>query len=455
MIFRIFSISIVFLLISFALFCCFYEAPFRTKFLKIPRPSDHVIFFLEMAIIALSLYLSLFLSILTPRGDSAYFATVIAKLLDEPFSGFYTHSGITYPPLFNYLFYLLGLFLRHFGIPIDCTYRSFVFFIKLPGICCEFLMAALIYQLAKKYTEDTPRIIILFLVLLNPGYLFITCYISQVDALYTFFMLLTLYLIYIRRLRTSYFAFAAAILFKFQAIFITPVLIFAIINQVFLHDFGWKKFFAHLGSGLLAIACMALSYLPFAYDFSFGATSQGILENFTSSVASYGYASQNAYNFWTLIGYNWYKANTFLGPFPCNTWGTIFIILLVFLSILLFWKNRHDTSIYPQLAALLVSGTFCFSVKMMARYLYPAIILLIFGYTLKPTLKRLTCAVSFSIAFFLASTFNYMVYPHRLYSRSLVLPYVISFYVLACFFFLVYTIWSEGKSEESGAHVHL
>lgn len=457
MILKLFILSILYL-IGFLILshCCNSKISAKTAF------------YLELFIFFLSLYLHLFLAVLTPNGDSVYFVNIMTHLTEEPFFGFYDRTGITYPPLFNYTFFLLGKLMLFLQIPFNWRFRSFIFCIKFPGICCEFLMAFIIYQAAKKYLPETKRSIPLFLILMNPGYLLVTSYISQVDALYSFFVLLTVCLIVNRRLKTAYFTFAAGILFKFQTLFISPILILAIIEQVLLHNFSPKRFFTHLFTGLSAIACMVLSYLPFLYDFHTGISTQmGLTYNFSSSVEGYGRASANAYNFWTLLGYNLRYDSEYFGPFPCRAWGTFFIALLMVLCGVFFilatgircrfpvLRNffgnyssvfrLFDIHLYPLFAAFMVSGIFCFSMRMMARYLYPAVVLLVYAYALKPTRKRLACAVSFSVAFFLNVWCDFMVYPYAAYRRNLVLPYLISFYMMGCFIGLVYTIINEIK----------
>lgn len=413
-------------------------------------------FFLELSILFLSIYLHLYLAVLTPNGDSVYFSNIMTRLTEEPFFGFYERTGITYPPLFNYTFFCLGKLLQLLHIPFNWRFRSFIFCIKLPGILCEFLMALIIYRTARKYLTENKRYLSLFLILVNPGYLMVTSYISQIDALYSFFVLLTLFLIANRHLKTAYFTFAAGILFKFQTLFIGPVLLLAIIEQVILHDFSPRRFFTHLFAGLSAIACMVLSYIPFLYDFHVGLSAQmGLTHNFTSSVEGYGRASTNAYNFWTLLGYNLKYDSEYFGPLPCRVWGIIFIVLLVMLcGVFFFFAVRTDrrhlcrplaASLYPMFAAFIVSGIFCFSMRMMARYLYPAVVLLIYAYALKPTKKRLFCTLSFSVAFFLNVWCDFMVYPYAEYRKELILPYLISFYMLGCFLGLCGTIICEIK----------
>ncbi len=402
-------------------------------------------FYLELLMLFISLYLHLMLSIVTPTGDSVYFSDIMTKLTTKPFYGFYVNAGITYPSLFNYVYYLIARSLLAFGVPLIWQNRIFVFAVKFPCICAEFAMTALVYRTAKKYVTDIfRRLLLLFLLLFNPGYLFVTAYICQVDALYTFFVLLTVYLIMTEHLKASYFSFAAGILFKFQTVFIGPILILGIIKQVILTDFSWKRFFSHLFTGLFAICCMILSYIPFIYDFGHTQLADGGLSsNLTSSVIGYSRASTNAYNFWTLLGYNLKYDSNYWGPFTCRTWGTFFIVLLVIVCCILFFQKKENPTIYPALAALLVSGIFCFSMRMMSRYLYPAIILLFLACAKKPSKQRYISAILFSLSFFANVWCDYMLYPYTAYHTDLVLPYVLSAFMLICFGYSVYVLIRE------------
>lgn len=412
--------------------------------------SPNKVFITEAVIFGLSLYLNLLLGILTATGDSYFFVSVMTRFTqsDTPFAGFYANNGISYPPLFNYIYYVISLILKLFHVPISYTSEPFILAVKLPGILCEFLMAWILYRYAKKNLPYGQTIPILLLTLLNPAYLLITAYICQIDALYVFFMLLTVVLIYEKRLKLSYFAFAAAAMCKFQTIFMTPVIIYAVLREVFLHDFNWKKFREHLLTGLSAVFCMFLSYLPFVWDFSSGTFYKGgVTVNLTSSLKSYGLASQNTYNLWNLLGYNYLSEELYFGPFTCEAWGTIFLVLLVLLCSVLFYLHQNSLDIYPMLGAVLVSGTVCFATRMMARYLYPAVPFLILGFVLKPTRRRFLCALAYTIALFLLNSFDYLIYPMDQYSAQLILPKIISVYVLGCFCFLVHTVIHEKDSE--------
>ncbi len=403
----------------------------------------------EAAIFGVSLYLNLLLGILTATGDSSFFVSVMTRFTqsDSPFAGYYARGGITYPPLFNYIYYLLAQALQLLHIPISYTSEAFILAVKLPGILCEFAMAWMLYRYAKKNLPKGQTIPILLLTLLNPAYLLVTAYICQIDALYVFFMLLTVMLSCEHRLKLSYFTFAAAIMCKFQAIFITPVLILAAVREVMSPAFSPKKFRRHLLAALAAVCCMFVSYLPFVWDAASGTFYKGgVTINFATSIKSYGLASQNTYNFWTLLGYNYLSEDLACGPFTCKDWGMFFIVLLVLLCAALFLLHKGNPHIYPMLGAVLVSGTVCFATRMMPRYLYPAVPLLILGYLLYPSRRRFLCALCFTAALFLLNGFDYLIYPMEAYAKELVLPRVVAVYLLGCVGFLVSTVLREAST---------
>lgn len=92
-----------------------------------------------------------------------------------------------------------------------------------------------------------------------------------------------------------------------------------------------------------------------------------------------------------------------------------FRISITDLCIMLFWIHREDRTIYPLLAALLISGTVCFAVRMMPRYLYAAAGLTIFVFMLKWTKKRFICMISMNLCLFLINACDYLLYLITIY----------------------------------------
>ena len=122
MITRLFLICTLYLLCSLLLY----------RYCNSKRCSGKITFMIELFVLFLSVYLNLFLALLTPTGDSVYFSSVMTRLTENGFFGFYDNAGITYPPLFNYVFFVLAKFLTALGIPLKWSYRAFVFGVKLP-----------------------------------------------------------------------------------------------------------------------------------------------------------------------------------------------------------------------------------------------------------------------------------------------------------------------------------
>lgn len=118
-----------------------------------------------------------------------------------------------------------------------------------------------------------------------------------------------------------------------------PIIIYSIIEQVFLHDFNTKKMLRDLIGGLASLAAMVLVALPFGLEKS--------LEKYTGTLGMFEYCSVNAYNFWAIVGKNWHEQTEKFLFIPAQTWGTIAIIAAVVLSAVgIFSKWKNDKSKY-------------------------------------------------------------------------------------------------------------
>ena len=149
-----------------------------------------------------------------------------------------------------------------------------------------------------------------------------------------------------------------------------------IIDHVFLQDFNWKKFGINLGMGLTAILCMVISVLPYGL--------QKVISLYTNTVGSFEYASVNAYNFWTLCGKNWISQGEAKLGLTYQTWGTIFILLIIIATVFISFRCKKTEAKYSYIGAVLIIGIFMFSVRMHERYMYPAMAFLLLAYVMKP-----------------------------------------------------------------------
>ncbi len=393
------------------------------------------------------IYMCLVLSTYEAIGDSVWMEDNTTKLLSQGFWGFYDNRGIIYPPLYNYLYYIVGTIDNMLMIPIDWTSKLFILSGKIPNLTALLLMTFFIYKTGEKVKKEN-QLLLFFMSLYQPGYLLAGVLVLQFDPLYTSFAILTLLLLYKGKLKWAYFAFAAGLMFKYQILFISPIILWVTIDKVILKNFTLKNFNAHLIAGVCAIGFILLAHLPFFYSLKNGFTADSTLtSNFEKSVVGFQRASTNGYNFWTLLGYNMESADSMWGPFTCATWGHIFLLMLIIISGILYFKYKGIRECFPMIAAFMTSGIFCFENKMMARYLYPTIILLVFAYAIHPTMKRLIASVLFSCAFFINIMYDFFIIPYaKAYDHSRPEPYIFSAFMLFFFGYLCYVIISEIKN---------
>ena len=218
-----------------------------------------------------------------------------------------------YPPGYMYILYVVGAIRALFSWAWDST--ASIVLTKMPAIIADMVTGWLIYKIACKRMRETGAALVSALYLLCPMIILDSAVWGQTDSVFTVFMLLMCYLISEKKLILSYFVFAIGILIKPQSLFFTPVLICGIIDQVFLEDFNWKKFFKNLGLGVAAILMIGVLMIPFGFSEA--------LKQYTGTLGSYEYASINAYNFWNMLGLNWSSQyDKLLGiQYSHNTYG--------------------------------------------------------------------------------------------------------------------------------------
>lgn len=445
---------------------------------------------------ALSFVLRAYFLLTQTNGDVKYYVSAMNNLLDNGFFGYYDRAKIVYPPFFNYVYCLLGQLLRLLHIPLTHMAQLPILVLKLPQTACDYLTAMFLYRTGAR-RDNRLGFSLCCLYILNPAVIFDSAYVGQVDSIYSLFVLLTIWCVIKRRSDIACFLFVIGFLFKYQTVFIFPVLLFGLLQEVFFIDFGWKKFRHYLLFGCLSIALVFAAYLPFIYDFVSGRFAPELMfATVGASIKGYACCSMNAYNLWTLLGYNLKSVDSRYLFLTAGTWGTIHIVLLTCGCFLLFWwilfvgktspgrgirtfsKNTHavedtakkeaclqhstsatdrfndtlplhqntadKTSEVPALlGAWLITGIFCFSVKMMCRYLFPAIALLYLTYALHPGKRLRRCVSIFSILYVPVIMLPLTCYSYEQYHDSLILPRVLSAGMIGAFLYLSYVIWKE------------
>ena len=324
--------------------------------------------------------------------DMSCFKSWSDMVFNEGISKFYYLDAFTdYPPGYMLVLWVVAAIRHLFGIETGST--TGIFLIKLFPILCDLGTGCLIYIIAKKRFSEAVSLVIMAIYVLNPVIVLNSSVWGQVDGVFTLAVLATCYLCMEGKRIPAYFIFCIGVLMKPQTLIFTPILIFTIIEQVFLKDFNTKKMLRDLAGGVAAIGIMFLAAAPFGLG--------KVISQYVDTLGSYEYCTVNAYNFWMILGKNWSSQSDPFLFLKCRTWGTIAIFVAVGLSAWIFFRCKEEKSKYFLSMAALVSVMFLFSVRMHERYLFPVIALVLVGFLLKPTRELFYTFIGFTVVQFL------------------------------------------------------
>ncbi len=415
----------------------------------IPSDKDKSIgFSVFIAIFAAALLVRIIIAVMY-RGyevDINCFVSWSDMVFNDGFGAFYKSESFTdYPPGYMYILYLVGAIRSLFGMAWDSAASTLM--VKLPAIIADMASGWLVYRIASKRVKETGAALLSALYLFCPAVILDSVVWGQTDAVFTFCVAFMCYLVTEKKLIPSYFIFAIGILIKPQTLIFTPVLICGIIDQVFLEDFNWDKFFKNLGSGIAAILLIGLLMMPYGFS--------DALSQYTETLGSYEYASVNAYNIWTLMGLNWAGQDGYLIGITYKTWGMMAIVLTVVFSIIISLRSKKSPSKYYFIGAFIVTCVFMFSVRMHERYIFPAMLLLIMCYSVRQRkeiyiLYTLTSAMAFYnivhvLLFYDPNNFDRLEPAAILIAAGLLVTVIYMFYVTAKY----YWDYTPEKSEQN------
>ena len=279
-----------------------------------------------------------------------------------------------YPPGYMLILYVVAAFRNLFGIETASSLGIYV--IKFVPMICDLAAGYLVYQLASKRFTSRGAMLCCAAYVFNPAIIVNSAAWGQVDSVFTLAIVYMCYLFYQEKRVPAYFLFAAAILIKPQALILAPILIFVIIEQVFMRKPKLKAVMIELGLGLVAIASMIAVAFPFGLS--------RVIEQYGDTMGSYPYASLNAYNLWTLLGQNWISQDSQFMFMSIRQWGMVFIVGIVLLAAFIFFKMKDDKSKYFIVPAFISFAVFALSARMHERYMYPALILMLLAFLVKP-----------------------------------------------------------------------
>lgn len=369
------------------------------------------------------------------KPDVQCFSSWADMVYKHGFSKFYKLDAFTdYPPGYMYILYIIGFIKRVFSLGSLDT--ATVLILKMPAILCDLATGYLIFALARKHASLITALTTAALYLFNPAVFTDSALWGQVDSVLTLCLLGVILCAYYGKLIPAYFLFALAILIKPQALIMTPILIWAVIEQVFLNNFSWNKFWKNLGFGLCAICALALSMTPFGLS--------SVISQYTETLASYPYATVNTFNLWGAFNLNWEP----LTP-AMSAAGNIFIAFIVAATAIIFFRSQ-DKSKYFFVAGFLFFATLTLSTKMHERYAFPCIVMILCAFVTTKNIHNLSLFALCSATQFINMGYVLFLYAKDIQKYYRTTGFIAMSVVVICTFaymlFCAYTMYVRNKT---------
>ncbi|QAY67408.1 phospholipid carrier-dependent glycosyltransferase [Paenibacillus protaetiae] len=303
-----------------------------------------------------------------------------------------------YPPGYIYVLYVLGTIQHWLGLA-DTSIGARVLY-KFPAILADLISGLLLYRLGARRIGRTAAFGLAMLYIWNPAVIADSAAWGQVDSVFAFVLVLSLFGIARGRLTAGTVWFAIAALVKPQAFIFTPVLLLT-----YWHSRSGKRAAAAVLSGFAAFLLLAA---PFFWS---NGGVRGLIDLYTSTLSSYPYATLNAFNLYMLTGGNWAQLADSWLYMPYEAWGKIGIVLAVAFAAMysLRRKKSGEDGLAPSLyiAIVLIAAVFVLVTKMHERYLFPVILLCAAAFIQSKDRRMLYLLFGFSITQFV--NINYVL----------------------------------------------
>lgn len=283
-----------------------------------------------------------------------------------------------YPPGYMYILWLIGSLVGVFSPSPAATLVLY----KLPAIIGDIFLAFVIYDIARKHTNQKLAAVLFFLAAFNPLTYFNSVIWGQMDSLLVLFTLMSLYALYREKYTKSAIFIVIAVLLKPQALMFAPIYLFVFISKKDIKLIG-KTLLLFLG--IIIVASYPFSPALQGSENIFlrllkGLNPLWLIEKYSSTLGSYDYASVNAFNFPALLGGNWKDASTPFLFLPWKFWGFFTIAFAIAFSGILYFKIKDKSGKIFVPAYFIITFLFAFGTKMHERYIYPSVIFLLILY---------------------------------------------------------------------------
>lgn len=298
---------------------------------------------------------------------------------------------LDYPPGYMYVLYVVGFLHHKLSIPWESG--SSLLILKMPAILADLVTVYLLFRLAISKQEGArtwkQALWIAALFAFNPAIWANSAVWGQVDSFFMLFIVATLLMQMKGKLPQAAFFIALALLLKPQALLFGIFLLIDVIRA--------RNAMVWLLSVLTGVATMAVLSLPFAVGRGYG----WMIDLYSGTLASYPYASLNAFNLFSLLGGNFVDINSGFWHLSYNWIGLVLMVLSILYVCFLYWlgKNRRGAVLY--ISFLFITAVFMCMTKMHERYLHYGLLLALTSFIYMKDRRILWLFIGFSITHFI------------------------------------------------------
>jgi dolichyl-phosphate-mannose-protein mannosyltransferase len=296
------------------------------------------------------------------RGHSYDIGTFSAWALDmyqRGFAGFYRPGYFAdYPPGYITVLWLVGGIANWFSLQYGSP--SFLVVLKLPSMLADIAGAVFLLWVGRK--DNATRAIALIAAiawLFNPLAIVTSTFWGQVDSIFTLILAASFLMLERRRIVLSAALYAAAVIFKPQALLVGPIALIALLT------------FGDVKVQLKALGAAIGTFILLSLPFTISREPLWIFSLYGGTLASYDYLTVNAFNLYALFGGNWLPNETLFLGLPVGKWA--WILTLSALAAVVYGvikgkgQGRYLFGAFAIYVLFFVVGP-----KMHERYLFPA-----------------------------------------------------------------------------------
>ncbi|MDR6554545.1 glycosyltransferase family 39 protein [Paenibacillus qinlingensis] len=298
---------------------------------------------------------------------------------------------LDYPPGYMYVLYVVGFLHHMLSIPWESSGSLII--LKLPAILADLGTVYLLFRLAISKHEGArtwkQALWIAALFAFNPAIWANSAVWGQVDSFFMLFIVATLLMQMRGKLPQAAFFIALALLLKPQALLFGIFLLIDVIRA--------RNAMVWILSVLTGLATMAVLALPFAIGRGYG----WMIELYSGTLASYPYASLNAFNLFALLGGNFVDINSGFWHLSYKWIGLVLMVLSILYVCLLYWLGKQRRGAVLYISFLFITAIFMCMTKMHERYLHYGLLLALTSFIYMKDRRILWLFIGFSITHFI------------------------------------------------------